>query len=309
MGQTTVEQMYDLARTPPALEETREYLYERLKEFIRRSERVLVCFPTGSADSLGGMMETVLRRLEAVPMSWGPDHRWKALLHQAFASRATTVIGPPLAILGLSKLARSTHTPLYIRNVVVAGYPCDSWALEGIRDGLDCTVWGCYGPGTGPMVAGFSCSRSRGIHLRDAVYEAEVCGEAGERLPDSCLGEIVLSPRSEPGLRYHTAERGRLDRRVCSCGSTSPRILDFAPSALADRVMVELGENLLSWSSVLDIRAHRSSMGLDLEVVHFPGEVLPKLPTCARLVVRGWDPNRDMPFFLTGKGKTAYNFE
>ena len=36
--------------------------------------------------------------------------------------------------------------------------------------------------------------------------------------------------------------------------------------------------------------------GLELEIVKFPGEKLPKLPDCAKLILRSWNPELDEPF-------------
>ena len=38
--------------------------------------------------------------------------------------------------------------------------------------------------------------------------------------------------------------------------------------------------------------------GLELEIVTFPGEKLPVLPSSAKQVIRSWDPEKDIPFGL-----------
>jgi len=58
----------------------------------------------------------------------------------------------------------------------------------------------------------------------------------------------------------------------------------------------ELGESLHYWSSILDCRMEKTEYGLELELVVFPGEKLPKLPTTAKLVVRPFNPETDEPF-------------
>lgn len=291
------------AGQPEELEKSIEYLCRHMARFVRRQERVLLCFANRGQASMGGLLEQALRRLEAIPLFWGPDYRWKALLKQAFFSRATAIIGTPLIVLGLAKMAKATETPLYIRNVLLAGYPCREWMLEGIQRGLDCRIWGCYIPDAGSVVAGFSCAGSRGIHLRQEAYRAEIVDEAGQPLPDGERGRIVLIPTGAPELRYDTGETGIICMEGCVCGSEEPRILKLGSAADADPVMLSLEETLLSWSSVLDYQAARTDSGLELEVVRFKGEQLPKLPTCARLNVRPWDPERDMPFCLKNPRK------
>ena len=62
--------------------------------------------------------------------------------------------------------------------------------------------------------------------------------------------------------------------------------------------IARLSGHLLRWSSILDCRVTRSDYGLELEIVTFPGEKLPKLPSCAKQVVRPWDPETEIPFSI-----------
>ena len=64
-----------------------------------------------------------------------------------------------------------------------------------------------------------------------------------------------------------------------------------------DPAVLELAQMIHSWTSVLDCRLSRGEYGLEMEVVTFPGEKLPKLPSCAKRLVRAWDPEKDEPFF------------
>lgn len=61
-------------------------------------------------------------------------------------------------------------------------------------------------------------------------------------------------------------------------------------------ILWEKEEQLLRWSSVLDVRLIRGSYGLELEAVIFPGKRLPPFPNCARQRVAMWNPESDIPF-------------
>lgn len=297
MDQQVYEQLEAMARMPQVLADTIEYVSDGMKKFIRRQERVLICFHGREPEGLGRIMEEAVRRAGGIPLQWGPDYRWKALLKQAFSTRATTVIGPPLIVLGLAKLARATGTPLFIRNVMTAGYPCLDWMIEGLQRGLDCKTWGCFGPGTGSVIGGISCGKSLGVHLRDALYSVEIVDAAGMPLPDGEIGNVVLFPKGNSGLRCQTADRARLEKAPCPCGCTSPRLMDIQPGFQIDLDLAELGAHLQSWTSVLDCKIQKGPYGLELEAVVFRGEKLPKLPSCAKQVVRIWNPDMDMPFW------------
>lgn len=287
------------------MEKRLDYLCTQMKQFLRKGERVLVCFP--QQDS-GVLSELICRAVEccgASAVHWGPDLRWKALLRQAFSCKAGTIIGPPLVILGLTKLARATGTPLYIRNVVTAGYPCLDWMIDGIRQGLDCRSWGFLDCDNGTDVAGFSCRAGRGVHLRSEEFEARILDENGLCVADGEAGDLYLVRKSGPQKIISTMDRARLERCVCSCGDTRPRLMDLGPGSRTDARLMELGNEINQWTSVLDCRVEKSCAGLEIEIVVFPGEKLPKLPSCAKLIVRPWDPETDAPFWIRPEWKNA----
>lgn len=295
MKNTALHKMVSLARRPQALAATKAYLEERMRVFLRRNERVLICLTNKGVGSLAQLLEEVVTDAGGIPIMWGPDYRWKGLLRQAFESRATVIVGPPLTVLGLTKLARVSGTPLFIRNVLTAGGPCLDWMEDGIHRGLDCQTWGCFDPGDEELIAGFSCDRSQGIHLRDDVYQIEAVNEQGEPLPDGTVGDLILISREAPELRMHTGSRGRVLRTPCDCGDMGSRVLDISRCFGADEDLAELGARILSMSSVLDCSLHKGIRGLEMELVVFPGETLPYLPSCAKRLVRCWDPDRDEP--------------
>ncbi len=287
------------AKAPDFYEQTTGYLQKHMHTFLRPQERVLVCCVNSGPFSMAALTEEVLRREHAIPMLWGPDYRWQALLKQAFSSRATTIIGQPLIILGLAKLARFTDTPLFIRNVLLGGGPSERWMIESIQSSLDAKIYGCYDPVPGCVIAGFSCPKRLGVHIRSDAYRVEIVDDANMPVPEGTRGNIVLTDVSEPTLRYVTGEQGRLSRKPCDCGSHAPLMTEFHAGQDADSAALQ--EQLLSWSSVLDYRAARTASGLELELVTFPGQPLPPLPTCAKRIVRHWDPRQDMPFCLQRK--------
>jgi len=130
----------------PKLEEL-EVLADILPTFLRKNERVLLCFP-GKEEPVGEVAARSVERFGGIPVFWGEDLLWKTLLRKGFQERCSTIIGPPSIILGLSKLAARAATPLYIRNAVVLGDLPDAWMTKSIQDSLDCVIR-CWIPGRG----------------------------------------------------------------------------------------------------------------------------------------------------------------
>lgn len=291
------QKILEYSLTPEVQESSILYLAEHLGKFLKKQERVLICFLEHKEGNLSWLMEQAVLRCGGIPVIWGPDHRWQTLLRQAFYSKASAIIGPPLVILGLTKLKKYTGTPLPVRKVVTAVYPCLDWMIDGIVKGLDCEAGGCFTLGESGVVAGFACGRSWGVHLRDAEYGIDVVDENGEPLPEGEMGELVIYPKAHPQIRYAMGENGRISTQRCRCGSTHPRLLDMCPGKSEDPDLAALGQQLQSWTSILDCHLAKGESGLEIEIICFPGEKLPKLPTAAKLVIRSWNPKNDEPFW------------
>ncbi|MBQ9148812.1 MAG: hypothetical protein IJX69_04510 [Oscillospiraceae bacterium] len=298
MSDEILKRLYELETTPEALEQTRDYLVERLRKFLQPKEEILICYPNQGPASLGGLLEQVALACDCRPVFWGPDYRWKALLRQAFSLHTITIFAPPLVVLGLMKMAKATSTPLYIHNALLSGYPYANWMVEGIKRGLDCRIWGCYLLGDGPVVAGFTCGQEAGIHIRDALYEPAIYDENGELMEDAQRGRLLMKYRPADDLVYDTQETAKLWHQPCSCGCDDPRIVETIYVGDEDPAKRVLEERFLAWTSILDYRVRQTESGIDLELVVFPGEPIPRIPNCAKLTVRPWNPEEDMPFCM-----------
>ncbi len=294
MNELAYRKLKELASTADAREKAVAYIASNLACFLKQRDKVLILFEEVE-DSIGSLMKEAVVRCEARPQFLGEDKRWLDMLKTAFVSRCDAIIGPPLTILGLSKVAKHMGTPLFARNILVAGYPIKQWMVDGIERGLDCKAWGCYDPGYSSMVAGFTCSHCQ-LHLRNRRYHAWIKDDQGNDLPEGSMGRIVLSPTCDYELEFDTGDVGRLDTTVCRCGSNAPRLMDIDTNHGTDPHLSELGESFHYWGSILDCKLANAGYGLEIEVVVFPGEKLPKFPNCAKLVVRAWNPERDQPF-------------
>lgn len=291
------QRLLKLETTPEALEATVCYLSKRIKPFLQTLEPVLVCFPDEGPSSLGGIFKEAVLRCEAKPVFWGPDYRWMELLRLAFDTHANTIIGHPLVVLGLMKLARATATPLYAYDVIVAGDPFAPWMVDGMRKGFDCNIWGCYAVRSGPVIAGFSCAQYAGIHIREDVFQPKLCKD-DEEPHTSNHGRLYFASAKDPAIIYDPEQTARIHYQSCCCGCEEPRAVDVKPVRTDDLLREQLEGELLTWSSVLDYRVEYTEFGAALELVVFPGEPIPKLPSFAKLIVRTWNPREDIPFCM-----------
>ena len=284
-------------RTPEILEMTVDYLADNLKKFLQPGDDFLICFDNHEPENIGDLLAQAAKKI-GVNALVPEDLRWKTILKLAFRSRATAISAPPFVVLGLTKLARHTNTPLYFHNVITVGYRCTNWIVEGIQKGLDCQVWGCYGPGSGPLVSGFTCNKEPVIHLRDDLFDFEIQDSSGNTVSDGESGYVVITPKDMPQLRYHTAECAKMRRTPCACGCTSALLMDMYSGEDVDEYEEQLGRELMLWTSVLDCRFRHGRHGLEIELVMIPGEKLPPLPECGGRLIRNWNPDKDMPYWF-----------
>ena len=132
MDREMYKKLVELCSEPEFREQTITYLAEHLGKFLRPREPVMLAFREHTEGNISWLMEQALLRIDAIPVIWGPDHRWNTLLRQTFSSYSVAVIGSPLVLLGLMKLKKQYNTPLPIRRVVTVGYPCLDWMIDGI---------------------------------------------------------------------------------------------------------------------------------------------------------------------------------
>lgn len=293
-----------LTETPEAEKKSVSYLHQQMSRFLKKNERVLLLYPQED-NAACRILEAAVLACGGIPIWIGDDHRWVTILKKAFTSKSNCIVGSPLTLLGLSKLAKHMGTPLYAKNVMLLGYPSTHWLVNGICRGLDCMAWGCFDPGPEAVVAGFTCTQLDGVHIREDVFGVDIVDEQENPLPIGEMGKVILYPKEDPTLRFAVGDTGRIDPNPCSCGCTAPKIIDM--DVLKDNPeLSELGESLLHWSSILDCRVEKTEFGLELELVVFPGEKLPKLPGAAKRVVRAFNPEKDEPFDHLGVLKKRY---
>lgn len=290
------DKLYQLETTPEALEASSQYLADHIKPFLSLLEPVLICFPDEGPASLGSVFKRAVELCGAIAIIWGPDYRWQELLRLAFDSHANTIVGPPQVLLGLMKLSRGTGTPLYVYDVIVCGDPFPRWMVNGLKRGLDCKVWGCYAIHSGPLIAGFSCEQEAGIHIREDMF-LPILERDRNQYPQN-RGRLRFAYTKDTQMIYDPQEIALVQHQPCSCGCDSPRVVETVSAADGADFEESLVEALLTWTSVLDFRATNTENGLKLEVIVFPNEALPELPGCAKLLLRNWDPEQDVPFFV-----------
>lgn len=298
MTNSAIDRILALSAQKQEIEDSVAYLAANLAPIVKEGEATLVCFPRETEDDFGSIAEKAVLRCGSQPVFWEKDLRWRELLRIALLSKASAIIGPPLVILGLSKLAIHEGLPTSLYNAVLTGYPCLDWMTDGIEKGLDCKTWGIFGINTSSVVSGFSCRYGRGIHIRDDKFGIDIVDSSDKPVPAGQIGRVFLHHNLLPEACFQTNAIGRIQEATCPCGNAPPKLVDIDAPKKGSAVVRKIAEELLSWNSILECRAEQTKSGLELEIVCFKGEKLPKLPSCAKLVLRSWNPETDVPLSI-----------
>lgn len=285
----------EMMNQPEQVEASIAFVTEKIGTFLKKREHVLICLPD-TPGGVGWIISQAVERCGGIPVWLGSDMRWKNMIRTAFSSRCGTIVAQPLILLGLSKLAKNMGVPLFIRNAILTGYPCMPWMREGMQRGLDCRTYGCFEPFG--VVSGFISHGERTLYLRKDLFDGYTQDESGSRLPDGEIGEVVLSWAADPELRVPIAYQGRITHFPKKGGPSDVALTELTVGKNVEPDIAMLSGHLHRWTSILDCRVIRGDYGLELEVVTFPGEKLPKLPSCAKQIVRPWNPETEIPFSL-----------
>ena len=104
MTNSAVDRILALSAQKQEIKASVSYLAAKLAPIVKEGEATLICFPRETESDLGSIAEKAVLRCGSQPVFWEKDLRWRELLRIALLSKASTIIGPPIVILGLSKL-------------------------------------------------------------------------------------------------------------------------------------------------------------------------------------------------------------
>ncbi|MGF6989543.1 phenylacetate-coenzyme A ligase PaaK-like adenylate-forming protein [Lachnospiraceae bacterium PM6-15] len=199
---------------------------------IDQSDRIHVCYGYGLFT--GGLgIDFGARELGAmsIPMSAGNTKR-QIMCMEDFG--ATAFACTPSYALYLAESIREAGLvdKMKIRVGIHGAEPWTEEMRKEIEDILDIDCFDIYGlcEITGPGVA-MDCIHHKGLHVFEDHFYPEVLNpKTNEACADNESGELVfttLSKEAMPLLRYRTKDITSIQRDVCECGRTLPRIQKF----------------------------------------------------------------------------------
>ncbi|MCP1102313.1 phenylacetate-coenzyme A ligase PaaK-like adenylate-forming protein [Aequitasia blattaphilus] len=195
-------------------------------------DRIHVCYGYGlftgglgidfGAQALGAM---------AIPMSAGNTKRQMTCMEDF---EATAFACTPSYALHLAESMKEAGVVDRMK-IKVGIHGAEPWTEEmrkKIENLLGINCFDIYGlcEITGPGVA-MDCIHHKGLHVYEDHFYPEILDDQNNPCKDKEQGELVfttLSKEAMPLLRYRTKDITSIERDVCECGRTLPRIQKFA---------------------------------------------------------------------------------
>jgi phenylacetate-CoA ligase len=204
---------------------TRDFFHHGMSTFVGPGDRVLILLPGSLPGSVGDLLREGLARMHVTGIPHGPVSDAAQTLRVMAGERVTALVGIPVQILGLAKLALDDPggAPSALHSVLLSTDHLAVAVTRTIERAWGCTVYDHYGTTEMGLGGGVDCRALAGYHLREADMFFEIVDPlTGRPVPDGENGEVVfttLTRRAMPLLRYRTGDVARFIPEPCPCGT------------------------------------------------------------------------------------------
>lgn len=215
--------------TPEDLANTVDFFSQGMSTFTGPSDRVLILMPGKIPGSVGDLLENALLSIKARPFQHGFAHDPMAALSRIKELRPQILVGTPIDVLALARLAAFNGLPKgVVKKVLLSADRSPFSLVEAIKQGLGCEVFEHYGMTEMGLGGAVECSAKKGCHLREADLFFEVVDPKTKKpLKPGETGEVVfttLTRKGMPLIRYCTGDLAAFEPGPCSCGSRLKRL-------------------------------------------------------------------------------------
>ncbi len=215
--------------TDEDLERTLDFFQQGIQAMVDPGQKAAILLPGVTPDSTGHLLAQALQRMNVSSHILGLVEDPEAAASQLSEMRPDLLVGFPVQILAIARMAAARAIPLGgIRSVLL----CSDYIPESLCDQLTgllaCEIFIHYGTVETGLGGGVDCTGHSGTHLREADLLFEIIDpRTTTPLADGEWGEIVfttLRRRGMPLIRYRTGDQGRLLPGPCPCGSHIRRL-------------------------------------------------------------------------------------
>lgn len=209
---------------------TRDFFHWGMSTMVEAGDRVLILLPGSLPGSVGELLKDGLARMDVQGIPHGPVTDPRYTLDLIERERVTALVGIPVQVLSLARLAVAEQEPraVGLRSVLLSTDRVPDAVAKAIEDAWGCDVFNHYGMTEMGLGGGVDCRARAGYHLREADLLFEVIDPVtGRPAPEGEDGEVVfttLTRTAMPLIRYHTGDVSRFIPEPCPCGTLLKRL-------------------------------------------------------------------------------------
>jgi len=164
-----------------------------------------------------------------IPMSSGNSERQLMMMRDLGATILACTPSYALTLADIAEEMGVTSDELRLKSGIFGAEPWSEGSRQAVEEKLGLSAHDVYGLSEiiGPGVAN-ECEVKGALHVFDDHFVPEIIDPVtGENMPDGEEGELVftcITKRALPLIRYRTKDISSLQRGVCACGRTHPRM-------------------------------------------------------------------------------------
>jgi phenylacetate-CoA ligase len=209
---------------------TRDFFGWGMSTMVEAGDRVLILLPGSLPGSVGDLLKDGLERMDVRGVPHGPVTDPRHTLELIEKERITAVVGIPVQVLSLARLAAAggSQYPARLKSVLLSTDRVPQAVAAVIEDAWGCAVYNHYGMTEMGLGGGVDCRARTGYHVREADLLFEVIDPVtGRPAPEGEDGEVVfttLTRTAMPLVRYRTGDVSRFIPGPCPCGTVLKRL-------------------------------------------------------------------------------------
>ncbi len=225
----TTEPPKRLFFTEADLDHTLNFFHLGMGQMAAPGDRVAILLPGQTPDSTGDLLARALARMQTTGIILGLATDPQAAAQKISELQPNVLVGFPVQILALVRIARYLRLPLApIRSVLLCSDYVPASLTQSLQHELGCEVFSHYGAVETGLGGAVDCSAHCGCHVCETNLLVEIVDpNTGMPVADGAWGEIVCTTLTRTGMpliRYRTGDLCRLLPGPCPCGSAIRRL-------------------------------------------------------------------------------------
>ena len=290
--------------------------------FMHAGDRMMVMMSGGTPGSIGDVVKHSMDQIGAETYIYGPVTDIRKAYEKVLEWKPDVITGIPVQMAALARYSEirqaQTGEHVQVREMLLSADDVPESVCSRLRRIWGSRVFRHFGMTELCIAGGCECPADMGYHLRHSDHLFEVID------PDeNGYGEIAVTTfhhEAMPLLRYRTGDYGRLDRCLCGCGGTLPRLIgpkgrlrNSLDTGHGRIFMRDIEEVLFADDSVTDFECSIVTYGdsyntgylLNVTLKHFPGDV----PDCSLVKAKLGDIHELTGVRIEVSSEPMYSFE